>query len=276
MNDVYDVEKRDVIANESVDAFLTRMSKGLEHYSSILKENVESMRRYADGSRQQVIYKPGDKVLFHVSKYQAATPRHAQSHSKILPKWIGPFTVVRMLSENVVELEERVESLTSKHVNVSYLKPFREEVSLIYNVKSDVPLDPEVFEFVCEQLNFYPEIDVFASAKHHQLSAYCSRTYDVNAVCQDGFTLDWSRHKCYLNPPWEEISNVLDKVVTDKAVALLVIPYWRRAEWFGLWENLNVRSIIIDEGIYLDREGYRRPPPKWRTCFSIVDGRRMY
>ena len=111
-------------------------------------------------------------------------------------------------------------------------------------------------------------MDLFATDAHHQLSRYVTST--TNA-----FTLDWHREQHpYLNPPWSYIAKVLNKIIADNAVAIMVIPDWRRAHWYPVWERIRTRSIVFAVPLFLDDRGQLRPKPRWNTRIGIVDGAR--
>ena len=99
---------------------------------------------------------------------------------------------------------------------------------------------------------------MFASRTHHQLDDYCSLQPDSEAHHQNCFELNWCKYFPYLNPPWEGIFKTLLKV--------------KRDTWFNLWKSLCVRYWIVFGPLYLDENGELRPTPKWKSCFSVVDG----
>ena len=139
-------------------------------------------------------------------------------------------------------------------------------------INGDVNLDPRIFHQACTRLQYFPNIDMFASRTHHQLDNYCSLQLDSEAYHRNCFELNWSEFFPYLNPPWEEISRTLLKIQQDRAYCLLLIPFLESAYWFQLWKSLCVRSWIISCPLYLDENGKLRPPPKWKSCFSVMDG----
>ena len=73
---------------------------------------------------------------------------------------------------------------------------------------------------------FQPEIDLFASALNHQVSAYISWFAVPNAYAVNAFTVSWTDLKFYAFPPFSLIPRLLAKNVTDHATGLLIIPQW--------------------------------------------------
>ena len=274
-----------------MDAFVSRMDKDLDRYTGILLEAQRNMKIHADRLRKSVEFKIGDMVLFKQSRLEKAAGTHAR-YAKLRPKSIGPFTIVKFIGHNVVELDNPIPGLNSKNINVSFLSPYNrpdeiddveieddilnssnvENVDMLYHYNGDVKLDPRIFHHACTRLQYFPNIDMFASRTHHQLDDYCSLQPDSEAHHQNCFELNWSEYFPYLNPPWEEIFKTLLKVKRDKATCLLLIPFWESATWFTLWKSLCVRYWIVSGPLYLDENGELRPTPKWKSCFSVVDG----
>lgn len=292
-NDVY--ERNRITHMENVEEFTTRMDHDNEKIHEIIEAAQQKMKQQADKARVPVELRPGDLVLFRQSRMDKAAGKHPR-FSKILPKLVGPFTITKFISANVVELDRPIPNMSTKVINVSFLKRYRQiddittddeeenEIecnqttcgsNLIYHYNSDVKLDPRVFRYVCRKLNYYPDIDMFASSRHHQISCYCSLQDDENAYCRNCYNLEWSKFMAYLNPPWEEIQNALLKVQNDKANCLIVVPYWKSATWFNLLRKLTIRFWVTNQPLYLDENSKLRPSPRWRTCFAIVDGNRL-
>jgi len=70
---------------------------------------------------------------------------------------------------------------------------------------------------VDKELKFKPAIDVFASKLHHQLPHYFSRdNEDVYAYGIDAFSQDWSKENLYINPPFKQMNQVVQKLVRER------------------------------------------------------------
>jgi len=177
--------------------------------------------------------------------------------------------------------------MSTNVINVSYLKRYRNLDDMngmqtkrmlrhrhLRHYNSDVMLDPRMFRLVCGKLGFYPDIDMYASTRHHQLSRYCSLQIDGNSYCRNCYMLDWYEYIPYVNPPWEEIGNALTKIRHDQANCLVVVPLWKRAMWFKLLRRLTYKFWITNRPLYLDENHMLRPRPNWDTCFALVDGSR--
>ena len=136
-----------------------------------------------------------------------------------------------------------------------------------------VKLNPTVFRQAISKLKFKPSADMFASDTHHQLPRYYSKNYDPKAVRTNAFSIDWNLEAYpYVNPPWSLIPKVLEKVAKEQVRIMLVIPYWPSADWYPVFQRMHVRSIILEEPIYLDDQGNLRPKPTWDTQIAIIQG----
>ena len=123
-----------------------------------------------------------------------------------------------------------------------------------------VKLDPKIFRLAIKELHFKPSADLFASATHHQLPRYYSKTYNSKAVRTNAFSINWNLEATpYVNPPWSLIPNVLDKISTEQVKVMIVLPFWTQADWFLLFKKLMIKYMIFDEPIYLDDDGNLRP-----------------
>jgi hypothetical protein len=139
--------------------------------------------------------------------------------------------------------------------------------------RTAVTLDPQQFRYACSMLDYWPDIDAFADAHHHQLPRYWSQDpSDPNAEAVDAFAQPWFERNLYVNPPWYRIPDVLRRVIRDNAVVLMILPVWPKAPWYSLYRRLRVSHARLRPDCYLDRAGNRRPPPPWFTVAAVVNG----
>ena len=139
----------------------------------------------------------------------------------------------------------------------------------------DVKLDPKIFQRARRLLSFKPNVDMFASYKHHQLPRYYSRIPDPKSQGIDAFKVDWNiEPRPYVNPPWTLIPKVLRKIQHDGVRTMMVVPHWPNASWWPLFTHMCEKSIKVTEPIYLDDQGRLRPKPVWDTTIGILNGRR--
>ena len=97
---------------------------------------------------------------------------------------------------------------------------------------SEWRLDKASLIWALERLDFKPDIDLFASRINHQLPRYVSYRPDPEAFAIDAFSLDWSNLDFYAFPPFSVIPTVLNKLVTEGAQGICVLPDWPTQPWY--------------------------------------------
>ena len=130
---------------------------------------------------------------------------------------------------------------------------------------------PSIFATICNKLRVSPEIDIFASKENHQLPSYCSWRNDRNSQ-GNAFHLTWSGKILWANPPWELIPRFLQKLARDKTTALVCLPVWKSAPWWGMVvAHMMTRPIILRNlPIFRNPQGDLMPPPRWGTIFTVL------
>ena len=83
-----------------------------------------------------------------------------------------------------------------------------------------------------ERPDFKPEIDLFASHRNHQSSNKVSYRPDPEALPIDAFSLDWSNLNLYAFPPFSVIPTVLNKLRSEGAQGVVVLPDWPTQAWY--------------------------------------------
>lgn len=92
-----------------------------------------------------------------------------------------------------------------------------------------------------------PVIDLFASRNNKKCNYYCSWDRDSQAFAIDAFTIDWSPWFFYAFPPFAIISKVIQKIKTDGAVGIFVVPLWPSQNWFPAFKNMLIGDWITFE-----------------------------
>ena len=95
------------------------------------------------------------------------------------------------------------------------------------------------------ELDFTPEIDLFASRLNAQFPSYVAYRPDPGAWAVDAFTINWSVLKFYAFPPFSIIPAVLKKIKEDKATGICVLPHWPTQAWFPMVEKMAVRKSVV-------------------------------
>lgn len=132
---------------------------------------------------------------------------------------------------------------------------------------SSYTLLDEWFQRVCEWSGVKPEVDVFASEANRRCARYWDRT--INA-----FNQVWSHLTLWMNPPFEAIAEVVEKLIDDGGRGLLLVPIWESEEWWQSLETVTLDwwDLPRDCPIFQDEAGRILPQPKWGTRVCVVDG----
>jgi len=96
------------------------------YYNTLVKSQKE-MKKQVDRSRKEIEeYKVGDKVLISTKYFSMELMKRVTK--KLMEKFIGPYVVRKIVSENVVELELLVSLRIHPVVNVRRIVKCREQV----------------------------------------------------------------------------------------------------------------------------------------------------
>jgi len=88
--------------------------------------------------------------------------------------------------------------------------------------------------YALAQLNFPPEIDLFASRFTHAVHPLCRIQAWPRYGCHSCFSLDWSTLNFDALPPYSVNPAVLKKIRDDKGTGVCVLPNWPTQAWFPL------------------------------------------
>ena len=90
--------------NKRAEKFVKEMKERHEEARAALVKSQEEMKKQADRSRKKAEeYRVGDKVLISTKDFSMELMKRAMK--KLTEKFIGPYVVRKIVSENVVELE---------------------------------------------------------------------------------------------------------------------------------------------------------------------------
>ena len=137
-------------------------------------------------------------------------------------------------------------------------------------------LCPTIFVAMCHNFNAKPNIDLFASARHHQLPRYYSiDRKDPHAESYNAFNFLWSSDTMlYINPPWTLLDEVIDKIIWYGSRFLLVTPQWPKKEWYNKLRKLTRDRQYWHQPLYLTEQGRMQRAPRWDTVFTYIPGAR--
>ena len=121
----FDIRKKE--KNEKAEEYAREMKERHEEARAALVKAQEEMKRQADRSRKEAEeYRVGDKVLISTKDFSVELMKRAMK--KLMEKFIGPYVVKKIVSENAVELELLVSLRIHPVVNVRRIVKYREQV----------------------------------------------------------------------------------------------------------------------------------------------------
>jgi len=121
----FDIRKKG--KNEEAEEFAREMKERHEEARAALVKAQEEMKRQADRSRKETEeYRVGDKVLISTKDFSMELMKRATK--KLMEKFIGPYVVRKIVSENTVELELLASLRIHPVVNVRRIVKYREQV----------------------------------------------------------------------------------------------------------------------------------------------------
>lgn len=119
-----------------------------------------------------------------------------------------------------------------------------DKASRIFHDHTEWKLDSNIFVSITQVLGA-PSIDLFASRLNFQTKPYIAWHPDPGAFAIDAFSVDWGKHHFYAFPPFNLIDRVLQKVESDQASGILIVPQWTTQPWFPVLMRLLVQEPLI-------------------------------
>ena len=95
------------------------------------------------------------------------------------------------------------------------------------------------FEALCEELEFKPQVDLFASAANAKLASFVG-------ITQDAFKTAWPA-RAYAFPPPNQLNKLLDRLQASKKKhkILIVSPAWTGKPWFARLARMATVARIL-------------------------------
>ena len=120
-----------------------------------------------------------------------------------------------------------------------------DKLSREFNDQTEWMLKPSIFQQILEKMQFFPDVDLFASRLNHQLDKYVSWMPDPDSMVVDAFSISWSNIKFYAYPPFSIVGAAISKIVQDQATGIMIIPHWTSQYWYPKMLSLLVKEPII-------------------------------
>jgi hypothetical protein len=121
--------------------------------------------------------------------------------------------------------------LTAAHLPGSCINAVADRESRTLYKDAEWMLNPKDLASALEQLQFQPEIDLFASRLNKQFKNYCSYRPDPEASHIDAFSISWEKLNIYGFPPFSCLScllKTLRKIIQERAKGIIVIQTGQR------------------------------------------------
>jgi hypothetical protein len=111
-------------AEREADAFVARMQALLQSVRDKLEEKKDEMAAVANRDRRDVTYSVGDRVLLHAKNIDYNTADGRRQTRKLLPRYLGPFRVVQVVSPVAYRLRLPPQIKMHDVFHVSMLQPY--------------------------------------------------------------------------------------------------------------------------------------------------------
>ena len=106
-------------------------------------------------------------------------------------------------------------------------------------------LNKEFFQYVIEELDFQPDIDLFTSHINNQLPRFAAFRPDPEAELIDAFTTSWADLKFYAFPPFICIPRIIQKINLEGATGILIVPDWPNQCWYNWYLSMVTDEVIL-------------------------------
>ena len=101
-----------------------------------------------------------------------------------------------------------------------------------------------VSDDIIKQLEFEPDIDLFASRLNRQILKFVSFRPDPQSIAVNVFIMDWGDKGFYAFHTIHH-SRVLQKIWKDRTLDIVIVPDWPNQIWYCLYLNTVIREIVI-------------------------------
>ncbi len=108
-----------------------------------------------------------------------------------------------------------------------------------FRLETEWQLAPDVFLAI---KHCFPQVaidtDLFATRNNAQLDRYIAWKPDPHAFAIDALSISWTELQAYAFPPFSLIPRVLQKIISDKATLIVIVPRWPTQAWYPLLLHL--------------------------------------
>ena len=112
-------------------------------------------------------------------------------------------------------------------------------------LRTEWKLRESIFGYIQKYLDFYPSADLFTSRINAQLPRFFAYRSDPKAEVINAFCVSWHNLSFYCFPPFSCIGKVLQKIISDNAAGILIVPNWPSQFWFTVLQDLLLTEAFI-------------------------------
>lgn len=116
--------------------------------------------------------------------------------------------------------------------------------SRIRNVDTEWKLADNTFQEIL-QTSPNSTIDLFASNSNTKCNSFCSWICHPDAEAFDAFMISWKSRPFYAFPPFSMILRTLQKIISDEASSIVVVPWWTSQPWFPIFQSRLIGKPLI-------------------------------
>jgi hypothetical protein len=112
------------------------------------------------------------------------------------------------------------------------------------------------FHRVCVDFGIFPNLDLFADNINRKTRRFFSVSFCPGTVGVDAFKQNWAPPNiCWAFPPTKHISDAILKMVSDKAIGLLLVPQWKNQSFYPLLRSIPAKNVI-DRFVYCGKDKF--------------------
>lgn len=137
-------------------------------------------------------------------------------------------------------------------------------------IETEYSLNDRVFKEIVDTFGT-PEIDLFASNINAKVQKYVSWKRDPASIAVDAFTISWKNTYFYAFPPFSLVARVLNKIITERAEGIVIVPFWKTQPWFPIFTRLQISDpIFFCPDPELITSPFRSSHPLWKNITLVT------
>lgn len=129
------------VNHQAVTDLLEQLKVSIENARTSSHQAQQRQAHYANKYRRDIQFKVGDKVML-----STANLRNLDRAPKLLPKFIGPYTVIRVISPVTYELELPASMKIHNKFHIDRLKPFNDDGGAFPGRDQSIRPPPEIID----------------------------------------------------------------------------------------------------------------------------------